>query len=79
MVLQRQEVRIRLWNRQEAYEQTGSRVSAVEEVWCKRGAGNGLMANDTAGVPGYGERAWVGHSADTGSDGVAEQASQERW
>ena len=35
------------------------------------------MENDTTGVPGYGRRAWAGHSADTGSDEVAEPVSQE--
>jgi|WetSurMetagenome_2_1015567.scaffolds.fasta_scaffold301403_2 hypothetical protein len=70
---------IRLRNKPEEYEQTGSRAGAVKKVWCER-QGKGIMANDTAGVPRNGGRAWAGHSVDRGSWWVAqEQSEQMRW
>ena len=79
MFLQRKKVIIRLWDKQEEYEQIGSWEATVAEVWCRRGAGNGFMENDKVGAPGRAGKAWAGHSEDRGLCGAAEQASQGRW
>ena len=60
MFLQRKKVIIRLWDKQEEYEQIGSWEATVAEVWCRRGAGNGFMENDKVGAPGRAGKAWAG-------------------
>jgi len=67
----------RLWAKKEKHEQTGSRDGTVEEVWRKREAGGGLMANDKGWVPGSAGRAWAGHSAGRGRNEGAQEPSRE--
>ena len=69
---------MRLWGQPEECEQTGSREAAVKKVWSNR-EDKVLMANDTAGAPGYAERAGAGHNVDRGSCWVAEEQSERKW